>query len=191
MRKEFCFIFILALFTLFLSGCGERGRDDRSAGKPAGVNDVLRARIAETDAGPSAAKPISPSRGSSGAKPNEEAQAPAGRVDVDLTVLSKTVLFAKVREMIDMPQNYIGKTVKMTGEFIFFEDSGEGKRYFACIVWDKAGCCTEGIEFERRGDFVFPDDYPEMGSQITVTGVFDRYYEKYTPYFILRNAELR
>ena len=38
---------------------------------------------------------------------------------------------------------------------------------------DSTACCAEGLEFKLSDDYVFPDDYPEAGSEICVTGVFD------------------
>ena len=55
-------------------------------------------------------------------------------VDVDLTVLSSTMIYSEVYNMMYYPENYIGKTVKMEGQFAFYLDESTAKYYFACII---------------------------------------------------------
>ena len=38
-------------------------------------------------------------------------------VDIDLTALSGIMVYSEVNSMISFPDNYIGKTVKMQGQF--------------------------------------------------------------------------
>ena len=40
---------------------------------------------------------------------------PQGKVDVDLTALSSTMVYSEVFNMLNTPENYVGKTIKMTG----------------------------------------------------------------------------
>ncbi len=111
-----------------------------------------------------------------------------GDIDVDLTVLSSTMVYAEVYNMMASPEEYIGKTVKMDGLFACYPDAETGNNYFACIVQDATACCAQGIEFILADDYTYPDDYPEVDAKICVVGVFDTYREgKYT-YCTLRNA---
>lgn len=109
---------------------------------------------------------------------------------LDLTMLSGIMVYSEVYNMMMKPEDYIGRTVKMQGAFsVFYEDS-TGRYYFSCIIADATACCSQGIEFELAGNFSFPEDYPEEGAEITVTGTFDTYAEGQFTYCVLRNAAL-
>lgn len=112
------------------------------------------------------------------------------QIDVDLTKLSSTVVYSDVYNMMYAPDSYIGKTVKMKGQFSYYEDSGTKKQYFACVIADAAACCSQGLEFTLTGEHTYPDDYPELGSEITVTGEFELYEENGSQYSRLVNATL-
>ena len=76
----------------------------------------------------------------------------------------------------------------MSGQFSYLSDESTGKEYFACIIQDATACCAQGIEFELAGDYVYPDDYPEIGEEVCVTGVFETYMEGNYIYCTLKNA---
>ena len=110
--------------------------------------------------------------------------------DVDLTSMSSTIVYSEVYNMLLSPESYIGKTIKMRGAFAVYA-TGEGDQetlYYACLIADATACCSQGIEFVPTGDYHFPDDYPELGSEITVIGTFDTYIEDGYEYCTLRNA---
>ena len=111
-------------------------------------------------------------------------------VDVDLTVLSSTMVYSEVYDMMYYPENYTGKTVKMKGMYAGYHDENTGKYYHACIIQDATACCAQGIEFEPTDDYRYPDDYPTEGQEVCVTGVFDTYEEGENKYCTLRNARL-
>ena len=121
---------------------------------------------------------------------------PAESIDVDLTKLSGTMVYSEVYNMTTAPDNYIGKTVRMNGQFAIYQATDENGNpvpnqiYFACLIADAAACCSQGIEFTLTGEHSYPDDYPELGSEITVTGTFEVYEENGTQYCRLRNATL-
>ena len=98
-------------------------------------------------------------------------------IDVDLTVLSKTMVYSEVYDMVYYPDNYIGKTVKMKGSYSNFYDDNYKRYYHGCVISDATACCSQGIEFELTDDYIFPDDYPEIGEECSVIGVFDTYME--------------
>ena len=111
-------------------------------------------------------------------------------IDIDLTALSSTMIYSEVYNMMISPDNYLGKTIKMSGSFSVYQDPNTQKYYFACVIADATACCSQGIEFVLDGDYSYPDDYPEMNSQITVTGIFDVYEEGEYKYCQLINARL-
>ena len=122
--------------------------------------------------------------------PDSSAVSDTGAVDVDLTALSSTMVYSEVYNMMTDPGNYIGKTVKMSGVYAVYHDESTGKYYHACIISDATACCSQGIEFELKSGYSYPDDYPEEGGEICVTGTFDTYEEGEYTYCTLRNASI-
>jgi hypothetical protein len=114
----------------------------------------------------------------------------AGECDVDLTVLSSTMVYSEVYNMMYYPENYIGKTVKMKGLYAVYHDENTGKFYHACIIQDATACCEQGIEFETTDEYKYPEDYPGQGEEVCVTGIFDTYQEGEYTYCTLRNARI-
>ena len=113
-----------------------------------------------------------------------------GSVDVDMTELSTTMIYSEVSNMVGAPDDYRGKTVKMTGTFTVYQDESTGKNYYGCIVMDSTACCSQGLEFVLKDEGTYPDDYPAEGEEITVTGTFDTYDEGEYMYCYLKDATL-
>lgn len=114
----------------------------------------------------------------------------SGDVDIDLTVLDSNMVYAQVFDMVNNTDNYKGKTVKAKGSFAHTTDDTGSKDYYAVFISDASACCQQGLEFERNGEFKYPDDFPEVGADITVTGEFDTYMEGDYQYCVLRNAQM-
>ena len=111
-------------------------------------------------------------------------------VDIDLTKLSKTMVYSEVYNIMLKPEDYVGKTMRMGGEYYIFTDEVTGNRYFYCVIQDATACCAQGIEFILTDDYKYPDDYPEEGTYLTVSGRFDTYMEGEYLYCTLRDAVL-
>ncbi len=111
-------------------------------------------------------------------------------VDIDLTALSSTVVYAQVYNMMYYPENFVGKTIRMEGIFTDYLDMAKGKHYFACFIQDATACCSQGVEFEPVETYAYPDDYPKEGDTVVVEGVFDVYHEDGYEYCTLRKAEM-
>ena len=58
------------------------------------------------------------------------------------------------------------------------------------MAMSMAACCSQGIEYVLTEDFTCPEDYPEDGEIVTVTGVFDVYLEDNTMYCTLRDGKM-
>lgn len=119
---------------------------------------------------------------------NEASESSEDGIDVDLTTLSSTMVYAEVYNMYKNPDEYIGKIVKMEGAFSVYEVVMSGSIYFSVIIEDALGCCSQGIEFELNGDYTYPGDYPEVGIDVIVVGEFETYYEGETMYCRLKDA---
>ena len=184
MKRLFCLL-LAACMMLSLCSCG------KDSGKDVG-NDTI-----SSDGEASASAEITPT-------PNEQetpegsdpSQPPAGKVDVDLTVLSSTMVYSEVYNMLYFyPEDYYGKTVKANGIFAIYQMVVDGVTQpapvaYACIIADATACCAEGMEFVLEGDYTYPDDYPELGAEITVIGEFQSYEENGMTWYHLVNARL-
>ncbi len=113
---------------------------------------------------------------------------------VDLTALSSTMVYAEVFNMTTFPEDYVGKTVKMRGQFstgkLYAQDGSDGSMVFACIIQDATSCCAQGIPFDLAGSFSYPEDYPELGNQITVVGTFEKCTQDGLEFYRLSQAEM-
>lgn len=121
--------------------------------------------------------------------PLESVQSTDG-IDVDLTKLSSTMVYSEVYNMLYTPDDYIGKTVKMKGAFAYYEDPETKEQYFACIIADAMACCSQGLDFIPTDEYTYPDDYPELNAEITVTGAFEIYEKNGIKYCRLANAAI-
>ncbi len=110
------------------------------------------------------------------------------KADVDLTGLNANLVYSQIYDMMTKPDEYIGKSVKISGTFYTYEDPDTGKKYFSCFVADAAACCQQGLEFELTKDYSYPADYPNENELITVSGEFQTYMEGENKYCCLKNA---
>lgn len=193
MKKMIYTLMCLAVIAA-VAGCGSSKTGGRTANKQTGVEDVLQAGMAEADG------TAQSDDESQGEIKDEMARAVTGAdngdggntegVDVDLTSLSSTMVYSEVYSMMYRPEDYVGKTIKMDGQFAVYHDETTGNYYFACIIEDAAACCSQGIEFVLTEDYSYPEDYPKEGGEITVIGVFDTYMEDDFMYATLREAKI-
>ena len=106
-------------------------------------------------------------------------------VDIDLTMLSSTIVYAEVNSIMTTPDDYIGKTIKMKGPYNASFYDATNLYYHYVIVEDAAACCVQGLEFKWKGEHLYPEDYPQEDSKIEVTGVFSSYEELGKTYYYL------
>ena len=114
--------------------------------------------------------------------PEERAAAP---VDVDLTVFNATMLSAEVRNIYSNGNEYMGKTIRVSGPYSYASNEALGIQYHYVITKQGDACCQEGFEFILNGGHAFPDDYPKVGTSIEVDGVFGNYEEDGSSYYYL------
>lgn len=122
-------------------------------------------------------------------KDKSAADTESGEYDVDLTVLDGTMLYAKVLEMVNNPEDYNGKTVRAAGPFSYFKNPDTQNEYFAVLIADITACCAQGIEFRLDGDYSYPEDYPDAETEIIISGVCDIYKEGTATYMQLLHAK--
>ena len=185
MMKRLLCLLLAVCMTLSLCACG-KGRE-----KDAG-NDTL----SSNEEASASAESIPTPKEQETSEESEQPQASSNGVDVDLTVLSSTMVYSEVYNMLyNDPAHYLGKTVKARGTFSIYQLVTDGVLQpdpvsYACIISDAAACCAEGMEFVLKGDLTYPDDYPELGAEITVIGEFQSYEENGMTWYHLANARL-
>ncbi len=110
--------------------------------------------------------------------------------EIDLTTMSSTMVYSHIYNMTISPEDYLGKTITMTGEFVVYKDLESGVVYTACLITDALACCVQGLEFTVAEELVYPGDYPEENSSITVKGTFELYEEDGASYMRLGEASI-
>lgn len=180
MKKLFYLLFIAALIVL-LSACGNNEPPQNTQKPTTSSGNTQNSTTINEPQTPSSQPQISdaPSK-----------QQPSNNLDVDLTKLSSTMVYSEVYNMMYTPDDYVGKTIKMKGQFAYYEDPDTKAQYFACIIADATACCSQGLEFILTGEHTYPNDYPEIGSEITVTGTFELYTENGFQYCRLKDATM-
>ena len=190
MKRIFCLL-LAACMAVSLCACG-KGRE-----KDAG-NDTLSSNeeaSASAESIPTPKEQETPDEQQTPEEP-EQTQTSADGVEVDLTVLSSTMVYSEVYNMLyNDPAHYLGKTVKAKGTFSLYQLVTDGVLQpdpvaYACIIADATACCAEGMEFVPEGDLTYPEDYPELGAEITVIGEFQSYEENGMTWYHLVNARL-
>ena len=180
------------LAALLLAGCGDGASG--TSNNPNNVEDVLQDRIDEAEGNTEAETETTKASDIAFYSPDEEAETPdiysTEGVDLDLTQMSGTMLFSQVNYMMYKPEKFIGQTVKVPGSFSAVYSEEEQRYYFGCLVRDRSACCVLGVEFELPEDYVYPDDYPAEGEEITVFGTFDTYQQGQYTYAVLRDAKM-
>lgn len=191
MKRIFCLL-LAACMAVSLCACGkgrekDAGNDTLSSNEEASASAEIIPTPDEQETQDEQQTPEEP----------EQTQTSADGVDVDLTVLSSTMVYSEVYNMLYFyPEDYYGKNVKMTGQFNVYQwvdESGivaDMPVAYACIISDATACCAEGVEFVLEGDYTYPDDYPELGAEITVIGEFQSYEENGMTWYHLVNARL-
>lgn len=186
MKKLICFS--LALTLLFaLSGCDETQTASKGAVSKSGtVSQLMEDAAKDTDAvelvptPPAEMKPVAQ-------EPLPEHTASEDGIDVDLTRMSSTMVYAEVSNMMYCPDDYVGKIVRMQGQNINSYYDVTDQTYHSVLIADATACCAQGLEY------VLADagaSYPESDAEVTVTGEFELYEELGMMYCRLKDATI-
>ncbi len=106
-------------------------------------------------------------------------------VDYDLTAMNQDMVYSLVFQMMNTPEDYEGKTVKLCGLYYsgFNEALNDDSTF--CVVKDAAACCAQGIEFITLDSIEVQDQ-----SEITIQGIFESYEIDGSSYFRLKDANV-
>ena len=198
MKRNYIIITILSA-ALFCACSSDTTATGRNTSTTQTVNDVLQQGLADsqqTSGGGTISTPDPTSTPTPVPEPAveenvEEEEEPVilsttEGIDIDLTSLSSTLVYSEVYNMMSIPENYIGKTIKMNGTYTYYRDDSSGLEYYSCIIKDATACCAQGIEFVPDN----PEAIPADGADVTVVGVFDTYMEGEYMYCTLRDATI-
>lgn len=200
---------VLALGVASLAGCAQSENRNPTSGQQ-GVSDVLKEQASQAEADSESASQTSSSSsvasqasssGSTGQSSSAsavasefvgDAKSAYDTVDYDLSEMNSDMVYATVYDMMVNPATYEGKIVRMAGIYYSSYLEKTDTTYFFVIVKDAAACCSQGIEFVwGDGSHVYPQEYPEEGASVVVTGRFETYTEGSVNYERLANASLQ
>ena len=117
---------------------------------------------------------------------------PASAADIDLTKMSKTMLFAVVLDIHSRPEQYLGKSVRMSGKFAIIQGvDAQGqpdpdKIFYNCVIPG----AQSSLEFNVAGELYYPEDFPDLESTITVEGVYEKYEDNGKVYYRVGQSEI-
>lgn len=204
MKKRIRIIALIMMMAVCMTGCGNSDASKSGGSSTKSVNDVMNEQISQAKK-EEEAKEIQETESETDMEATKSSAEKESVIetqnetayDVDLTSLSSTMVYSEVNNMMMNPDEYLGKMVKMEGQFTIYQATdAEGNPindhiYFACVIADATSCCAQGIEFVLAGEHKYPEDYPEIGREITVTGTFGTYEEDGYRYCQLTEAELK
>ena len=111
-------------------------------------------------------------------------------VDLDLSVMSSTIVYAQMYNIQFDPGQYLGKVIRLRGLYSYYREPSTGVSYYACVVPDATACCMQGMEFVPAVEPEDPDHFLEDSADITVTGRLEIYVEEGTSYLHLVDASV-
>ena len=190
MKRAICLISCAAI--LLSTGCAGNNPGSRVGSQPTGAKDVIESQIAAAESTTISETTTSlPSEETTVSESFTETPAETttnDEYDIDLTIDNADLIYAEVFAMVYTPEDYVGKTVKMKGQFVFYYDEEAGMYYYACLIKDAMACCAQGLEFIPAGDCVYPDDFPPAMTEINVTGTFNILEDNGETYVALTDA---
>jgi len=127
----------------------------------------------------------------SGCSGDKKAVGDGAKVDLDISAMNSMLAYAQVVNMYERPGDYMGKTIKLNGVYYESYYDETDLYYHYVVVGDEALCCRQGLEFLRKGEYVYPDDYPSFETAIELVGVFKDYEELGITYYFLDVDEMR
>lgn len=180
-----------------LTGCGDQTGSNKAAGNMQSYVDQALEQQMQNAAGTTQEKTDTATTEKTDAADGEEkteTAAATGDVDYDLTNMNSDMVYSTVYQMMNDPQSYVGKTVRMNGAYIVNYWESTDTYYHCVLIKDAQACCSQGMEFVwDDGSHVYPDDYPEENAEVLVTGTFETYQETGDEnlYCRLKNATLQ
>lgn len=135
---------------ILFSGCEKASPVSRVSGQPTGAKDVIESQIAASESSISSETTSSLSSEETTVTESLFETSSNEEFDVDLTIDNADLIYAEVFAMVYTPEDYVGKTVKMKGQFVFYYDEEKDQYYYACLIKDAMACCAGPRIHSRR-----------------------------------------
>ena len=186
MKKVFSFWLTLMMLSV-LTGCGgSQTATKGTVNNSSTVSQIMEDAAKEADpvelvpALPAEMEPVAQ-------EPLPEHIASEDGIDVDLTHMSSTMVYAEVSNMMYCPDDYVGKIVRMQGQNINSYYDVTDQTYHSVLIADATACCAQGLEYVLADADVA---YPDSDAEVTVTGEFELYEEFGMMYCRLKDATI-
>ena len=117
------------------------------------------------------------------------AKTSTGKFDYDLSKMGQSVAYAQLTDFMNNQPSYLGKTIKIKGDFYIQPSDDNSKNYYYIILNDTTACCSAYIECIADGcELPAKSSNPDTGDIVTVTaeGVIDSYEEYGQKYYVLK-----
>ncbi len=102
--------------------------------------------------------------------------------DLDISILSEKKEYEAMVDILNSPGEYVGKVIKMSGQYYLYYDEETEDTYPNCVLYDECGCAA-GVEFQLKAG-----EYPKTGTNITIQGKYGLYKEGDDQYYALLDA---
>ena len=99
------------------------------------------------------------------------ATASADGIDIDFTKLNYIMASGIIFDMLVNQDEYLGKRIKIKGSF--WAEETDSEQFLAVLLYDEIACCQTGLTFKDANRH-YPEDYPELLSEIEITGVYTK-----------------
>ncbi len=112
---------------------------------------------------------------------------------VDLTSMKGVMLCAAVHDIKKHPENYVGRRITMTGQFAIvqgFDEWGmeDPDKIFCACTFSQA---LDSLEFCAGNELQHPEDFIDLGTTVTVSGVYEAYEDNGKVYYRVGNAAVK
>ena len=185
MKKTFSLLLVLCLISVLVASCSENGTPPIDGGSEASESSGAEDSAVSDTSAPD-----------SGLGHGDDADVlgsltPDPNVDVDMTVMSSTMIYAAVYQIVTDPVGSLEKKLKVQGTFDVFSDDDLGVNYYFIFVADAQACCEQGLELYFPDSYVFPDDYPPSGEDIEIIGTFTSHFDYAVEYYYVAVEEVK
>ena len=187
MKRRTAVFAVIMLCCMLAAGCGRPAAG--SAAPAAAPTAPPVSQNVPTEAETETEPPVTEQKNATAVTPAEEIVDDSGDY-IDLTVVSEDAAFAELYAIAFDPDQFVGKTVKLSGEFTSVYDEFVNRTFYGCAILDSTACCRQGLDFDPAPEFVSAVQALSIGDAITVEGVFDTYVEKGVTFYRLMNAKL-
>ena len=184
--KKIILVLVFCMICAVMSGCSS---SNNSGEIPATLKTAAEAEKPTEEPVAAATTELPAEEPVAAAAAELPAEKPAS-VDLDLSAMSTTVVYSQLYNMMSNPQPYLGKIIKMSGCYTYYDDPEQHVVYHACYVPDATACCTQLLEFVGPDGYNWPADFPEADANIVVTGRLETYEENGAMYLHLADTKL-